>query len=109
MKRLRKYNQQEDKELKKKRERKPKYATTEGTGIIGDVLSGLINLTSVGVKKTRKPRTKKCGKGILGNLAKSAVKALAPIVIDRAGELFKNKVSGIGTKKRVGRPMGFKG
>ena len=88
--------------IKKKRGRKPKI---KGDGIIGDVLSGLINLTGVGVKKIR---TKKCGEGILSNIAKSAVKALAPVVIDKADELLKNKVSGTGTKKR-GRPRGSKG
>ena len=95
--------------IKKKRGRKPKSATTEGTGIIGDVLSGLIHLTGVGVKKTRKPRTKKWGKGILSNIAKSAVKALAPVIIDKGSELLKIKISGTGTHKKRGRPKGSKG
>lgn len=96
--------------VKKKRGRKKK-----GTGIIGDVLKNVIGMTGLGVvveppllqvaEKTKKPRKTKKGKGI-GALAKLAAKALAPIAIDAASNFAKDKVSGLGVKKKRkrGRP-----
>ncbi len=92
---------------KKRRRGRP---SKKGKGFLGDVL-GFINPTigavaktvGLGVKKTRKPRAKK-GKGIMSDLAKSGVKALAPVLIDAASNAAKNKISGMGAKKRVGRP-----
>jgi hypothetical protein len=93
--------------VKKKRGRKKK-----GTGIIGDVLKNVIGMTGLGVvveppllqvaEKTKKPRITKKGKGI-GALAKLAAKALAPIAIDAASNFAKDKVSGLGVKKKRGR------
>lgn len=93
--------------VKKKRGRKKK-----GTGIIGDVLKNVIGMTGLGVvveppllqvaEKTKKPRKTKKGKGI-GALAKLAAKALAPIAIDAASNFAKDKVSGLGVKKKRGR------
>jgi len=87
----------------------------KGNGLIGDVL-GFINPTigtvaktvGLGVKKTRKPRTRKPrtkkGKGVLSDLARTGVKALAPVLIDAAAGAAKGKISGMGAKRRVGRP-----
>ena len=59
------------------------------------------------VLKTEKPEAKKRGRkkkgeGI-GALAKLAAKALAPIAIDAASNFAKDKVSGMGIKKKRGR------
>ena len=86
----------------KRRRGRPK----KGSGLLGDVL-GMINPTigvvaktvGLGVKKTRKPRTRK-GKGIVSDLAKSGLKALAPVLIDAASNAAKNKISGMGAKKK---------
>ena len=90
----------------KRRPGRPK----KGEGIIGEVLNGLIGMTGIGVKPkakrtTRKTTTTRKGKGIISNLAKSGLKALAPIIIDAATNAAKNKVSGMGARKRrPGRP-----
>jgi hypothetical protein len=88
--------------LKKKRGRKKK-----GEGIIGDVLKNVIGMTGLGVGNKVKPEAKKRGRkkkgeGI-GALAKLAAKALAPIAIDAASNFAKDKVSGMGIKKKRGR------
>ena len=71
-----------------------------GTGIIGDVLKGLISTTGLGVVKPK--RTRK-GKGIMSSL----LKAVAPAIIDAAAGAVKGKVEGMGAKKRkAGRPKG---
>ena len=96
--------------VKKRRRGRP---SKKGKGIIGDVL-GFINPTigkvaktvGLGVTKTRKPRkprTRK-GKGVLSDMAKSGLKALAPVLIDAASSAAKNKISGMGAKRKVGRP-----
>jgi hypothetical protein len=77
----------------------------------------VIGMTGLGVKpktlkdviepeKTapKKKGRKKKGEGI-GALAKLAAKALAPIAIDAASNFAKDKVSGMGVKKR-GRKSG---
>ena len=103
--------------LKKKRGQKKK-----GEGVIGDVLKGLINTTGLGIGDKVKPKTlkdvleepkkrgrKKKGEGIgalAGMAAKAAAKALAPIAIDAAANFAKNKVSGMGIKKKRGRKPG---
>lgn len=97
-----KYIQNIEGEGIKRRRGRPK-----GKGILGNVLKGLIDTTGLGVVtppllsvKTRKPRTtKKKGEGI-GMIAKLAAKALAPIAIDAVSNFAKNKVSGMGAKKR---------
>jgi len=94
----------------KKRGRKKK-----GEGIIGDVLKNVIGMTGLGVGEKVKPKTLKSvlenqkkgskpkkGEGI-GALAKLAAKALAPIAIDAASNFAKDKVSGMGIKKKRGR------
>ena len=84
---------------------KPKRGRPKkGEGIIGDALKGLISMTGLGVVKPK--RTRK-GKGVLSNI----IKAVAPTAIDAianaATSAAKNKVSGMGTKKRKpGRPKG---
>ena len=100
--------------VKKKRGRKKK-----GTGIIGDVLKNVIGMTGLGVvveppllqvaEKTKKPRKTEKGKGLgalAGFAAKAAAKALAPVAIDAAANFAKNKVSGLGVKKKRGRKPG---
>jgi hypothetical protein len=73
-------------------------------------------MTGLGVKpktlkdvlKNQKPKKrgrKKKGEGI-GALAKLAAKALAPIAIDAASNFAKDKVSGMGIKKKRGRKPG---
>jgi hypothetical protein len=97
--------------LKKKRGRPKK-----GQGIIGDVLKNVIGMTGLGVKpktlkdvlekpEAKKRGRKKKGEGI-GALAKLAAKALAPIAIDAASNFAKDKVSGMGIKKKRGRKSG---
>jgi len=99
--------------LKKKRGRKKK-----GEGIIGDVLKNVIGMTGLGVGDKVKPKTlkdvlekpvakkrgrKKKGEGIgalAGIVAKAAAKALAPIAIDAASNFAKDKVAGMGIKKK---------
>ena len=62
-------------------------------------------LLSVKTRKPRKPRTtKKKGEGI-GMIAKLAAKALAPIAIDAVSNFAKNKVSGMGAKKRGAKKL----
>ncbi len=99
-----------DNGLKKKRGRKKK-----GEGIIGDILKNVIGMTGLGVKpktlkdvlKPEKPEPKKRGRkkkgeGI-GALAKLTAKTLTPIAIDEAFNFAKDKVSGMGIKKKRGR------
>ena len=91
----------------------------KGKGVIGDVLKGIINTTGLGVvveppllqvaEKAKKPRKTKKGKGLgalAGFAAKAAAKALAPVAIDAAANFAKNKVSGLGVKKKRGRKPG---
>ena len=71
----------------------------EGEGIVGDLLSGLIKSTGLGMKKRGRPKGTKKGKGILSSIAK----AVGPAIIDAAANAAKGKVEGMGIK-RVGRP-----
>ena len=93
-----------------------KRGRPKGKGVIGDVLKNIINTTGLGVvieppllqvaKKTKKPRKTKKGKGLgalAGFTAKAVAKTLAPVAIDAAANFARNKVSGLGVKKR-GRP-----
>jgi hypothetical protein len=86
--------------VKPKRRGRPK----KGEGIIGDALKGLIGMTGLGVVKPKRLRK---GKGVLTNI----IKAVAPTAIDAianaATSAAKNKVEGMGVKKRkAGRPKG---
>jgi hypothetical protein len=81
----------------KRRRGRPKKA---GTGIIGDVLKGLISTTGLGVVKPK--RLKKEGKGVMSSL----LKAVAPAIIDAAAGAVKGKVEGMGRKRKGGRPRG---
>jgi hypothetical protein len=82
------------------------------------VLKNVIGMTGLGVKpktlkdvlekpESKKRGRKKKGEGI-GALAKLAAKALAPIAIDAASNFAKDKVSGMGIKKKRGRKGGKK-
>jgi hypothetical protein len=77
---------------------KPKRVR-KGKGVIGDVLKGLIGSTGLGVVKPK--RTRK-GKGIMSSL----LKAVAPAIIDAAAGAVKGKVEGMGRKRKAGRPKG---
>ena len=87
---------------------KPKRGRPKkGTGVIGDVLKDIIGVTGLGVVKPKRTRKRK---GVLSNI----IKAVAPTVIDAIANAgtgaAKNKVSGMGTKKRKpGRPKGRDG
>jgi hypothetical protein len=86
--------------VKPKRRGRPK----KGEGIIGDALKGLIGMTGLGVVKPKRLRK---GKDVLTNI----IKAVAPTAIDAianaATSAAKNKVEGMGAKKRkAGRPKG---
>ena len=90
--------------VRSKRRGRPK----KGEGIIGDALKGLIGMTGLGVVKPK--RLKKEGKGVLTNI----IKAVAPTAIDAianaATSAAKNKVEGMGAKKRkAGRPRKGRG
>ena len=93
-----------------------KRGRKKGEGVIGDVLKGLITTSGLGIKpKTlkdvlevpKKRGRKKKGEGIgalAGMAAKAVAKALAPVAIDAASNFAKNKVSGLGVKKRGRKP-----
>ncbi len=74
-----------------------KSRTRKGKRFVGDIL-GLLNPTIGTVAKTvglgvkaRKPRAQKTrakkGKGVVSDIAKSGVKALAPMLIDHVGHV----------------------
>ena len=89
--------------VRPKRRGRPK----KGTGVIGDVLKGIIGVTGLGVVKPKRLRK---GKGVLTNI----IKAVAPTAIDAiasaATSAAKNKVEGMGAKKRkAGRPRKGRG
>ena len=84
----------------------------EGEGIIGDALKGLIGMTGLGVKpktlksplkslEAKKPRK---GKGILGNIIKSVAPAAIDAIASAATSAAKDKVAGMGAKRKPGRP-----
>ena len=87
----------------KPRRGRPRLA--KGTGVIGDVLKGIIGVTGLGVVKPKRVRK---GKGVLTNI----IKAVAPSAIDAiasaATSAAKDKVNGMGAKRKrkVGRPKG---
>jgi len=78
----------------------------QGEGIIGDVLGVLGNVAKTagfGVSRKhsttpKKPRTRK-GKGILTDLAKSAVQSVANKGIEMGANYLKDKVNGMGNKR----------
>ncbi len=78
---------------------KPKRLKKEGKGVIGDVLKGLIGSTGLGVVKPK--RLKKEGKGIMSSL----LKAVVPAIID-VTSMQKGKVEGMGRKRKAGHPKG---
>lgn len=77
----------------------------EGQGFIGDVLGVLGNVAKTagfGVAKKHSTPMKKRGrkgKGILTDLAKTAVKSVATKGIDMGANFLKDKVSGMGNKR----------
>ena len=84
----------------------------EGEGIIGDTLKSLIGMTGLGVKpktlkstlkslEAKKPRK---GKGILGNIIKSVAPAAIDAIASAATSAAKDKVAGMGAKRKPGRP-----
>ena len=84
----------------------------EGEGIIGDALKGLIGMTGLGVKpktlkstlkslEAKKPRK---GKGILSNIIKSVAPAAIDAIASAATSAAKDKVAGLGAKRKPGRP-----
>lgn len=82
---------------------KPKRGRPKkGTGVIGDVLKGLIGVTGLGVVKPKRVRK---GKGIMSSL----LKAVAPAIIDAAAGAVKGKVEGMGRKRKAGRPRKGRG
>jgi hypothetical protein len=121
--RARSYAKSGIQKLSDKANEKVDYFTPEieGEGIIGDALKGLIGMTGLGMKKRGRPkkiltevvnnkvRVRK-GKGVLSNI----IKAVAPTAIDAianaATSVAKNKVEGMGVKKRkAGRPRKGRG
>ena len=84
---------------------KPKRGRPKkGTGVIGDVLKGLIGVTGLGVVKPKRVRK---GKGVMSSL----LKAVAPAIIDAAAGAAKGQVStiGSGSKRKAGRPRKGRG
>jgi hypothetical protein len=77
---------------------KPKRGRPKkGTGVIGDVLKGIIGVTGLGVVKPK--RTRK-GKGVLTNIIKAVTPTAIDAIANAATSTAKNKVSGMGAKKR---------
>ena len=86
--------------VKPKRRGRP----TKGTGVIGDVLKGLIGVTGLGVVKPKRLRK---GKGVLTNIIKAVAPSAIDAIANAATSVAKNKVEGMGAKKRkAGRPKG---
>ena len=86
--------------VKPKRRGRPK----KGTGVIGDVLKGLVGVTGLGVVKPKRLRK---GKGVMTDLFKSVAPAAIDAIANAATSAAKNKVEGMGVKKRkAGRPKG---
>lgn len=91
-----------------------KITPIEGEGVIGDIL-GMINPTMGGIAKTvglgvarkhsststrtRTRRPKRQGKGILGDLVKSGVKAVAKKGIEAGSNYLNEKIDGLGVVK----------
>jgi len=86
--------------VKPKRRGRP----TKGTGVIGDVLKGLIGVTGLGVVKPKRLRK---GKGVLTNIIKAVAPSAIDAIANAATSVAKNKVEGMSAKKRkAGRPKG---
>jgi len=84
--------------VKPKRRGRPK----KGEGIIGDALKGLIGITGLGVVKPKRLRK---GKGVLTNIIKAVASTAIDTIANTATSAAKNKVEGMGAKKRkAGRP-----
>ena len=48
----------------------------------------------------KRPVRRRRGKGIFGDILKGGTKILAPVLVDALGQLIKNKVSGLGRRRR---------
>ena len=73
----------------------------EGEGVVSDILGAIskgANLFGLGAK----PRRTR-GKGFMGDLMKGATKAIVPALVDAGSNMIKDKINGLGIKKR-GRP-----
>ena len=88
---------------------KPKRGRPKkGTGVIGDVLKGIIGVTGLGVVKPK--RLRKEGKGVLTNIIKAVAPSAIDTIANAATSAAKNKVEGMGVKKRkAGRPRKGRG
>jgi len=72
--------------------------------VIGDVLKGIIGVTGLGVVKPKRLRK---GKGVLTNIIKAVAPSAIDAIANAATSAAKNKVEGMGAKKRkAGRPKG---
>jgi hypothetical protein len=81
-----------------KKTRKPR--TRKGDGILGNIANmAKLHIVNSTMGSGAKRRPKK-GKGVVSDLAKSGLKALAPVLIDAASNAAKNKISGMGAKKK---------
>ena len=89
--------------VKPKRRGRPK----KGEGIIGDALKGLIGMTGLGVVKPKRMRK---GKGVFSNIVKAVAPAAIDAIASAATSAAKDKVAGMGAKKRKpGRPRKGRG
>ncbi len=89
--------------VKQKRRGRP----TKGTGVIGDVLKGIIGVTGLGVVKPKRLRK---GKGVLTNIIKAVTPTAIDTIANAATSAAKNKVEGMDVKKRkAGRPRKGRG
>ena len=84
-----------------------KKKVAKGKGVGADILKGLAtgaDILGFGVKpRLYKKRTTR-GNGFLGNLAKQGLKAGANFALDKGADYLKDKIAGMGVKRRVGRP-----
>ena len=83
--------------VRPKRRGRPK----KGEGIIGDVLSKVIGLTGLGVVKPKRMRK---GKGVFSNIVKAVAPAAIDAIASAATSAAKDKVAGMGAKRKPGRP-----
>jgi hypothetical protein len=88
----------------------------QGEGILGNILSVVGNLaksTGLGVRKhtatpARKARRTRKGKGLLGDIAKAGMKAIATKGIEVGSDYLKDKVAGMGVIAKHRRIAGRK-
>ena len=79
---------------RKPRSRKRKSSVGDVLSMINPTIGTVDKTVGLDVEKTRE------GKGVVSDMAKSGLKAIAPVFIDAASSAVKNLISGMGANKR---------